>query len=58
VAKVVASTKESPAAEGPGPTTASVNTGIGAVARGDHGHSESDLRYVARRYRSGGAVES
>lgn len=26
------------------------NTGIGAVAQGDHGHSESDLRYVARRY--------
>lgn len=26
------------------------NTGIGAVARGDHGHSEADIRYVARRY--------
>lgn len=26
------------------------STGIGAVAQGDHGHSESDLRYVARRY--------
>lgn len=26
------------------------NTGIGAVAQGDHGHSESDIRYVARRY--------
>ena len=26
------------------------NTGIGAVAQGDHGHSESDVRYVARRY--------
>jgi TnpA family transposase len=26
------------------------NTGIGAVAQGDHGHGESDIRYVARRY--------
>ncbi len=26
------------------------NTGIGAVAQGDHGHSENDIRYVARRY--------
>ena len=26
------------------------NTGIGAVAQGDHGHSESDLRSVALRY--------
>jgi TnpA family transposase len=26
------------------------NTGIGAVAQGDPGHSESDLRYAARRY--------
>jgi TnpA family transposase len=26
------------------------NTGIGAVAQGDHGHSETDIRYVARRY--------
>jgi len=26
------------------------NTGIGAVAQGDHGHSESAIRYAARRY--------
>ena len=26
------------------------NTGIRAVAAGDHGHSEDDLRYVRRRY--------
>jgi len=26
------------------------NIGIRAVAHGDHGHSEDDLRYVARRY--------
>ncbi len=26
------------------------NTGISAVAAGDHGHSEADLRYTARRY--------
>ena len=26
------------------------NTGIGAVSQGDHGHSEADIRYVARRY--------
>jgi hypothetical protein len=26
------------------------NAGIGAVAQGDHGHRESDIRYVARRY--------
>ena len=26
------------------------NTGIGAVAQGNHGHSEGDIRYVARRY--------
>ena len=25
------------------------NTGISAVAAGDHGHSEADLRYTARR---------
>jgi Tn3 transposase DDE domain len=26
------------------------NTGISAAAAGDHGHSEADLRYTARRY--------
>lgn len=26
------------------------NTGIRAVAAGDHGHSEDELRYVRRRY--------
>ena len=26
------------------------NTGISAVAAGNHGHSEADLRYTARRY--------
>jgi hypothetical protein len=26
------------------------NTGISAVAAGNHGHTEADLRYVARRY--------
>ena len=26
------------------------NTGISAVAAGGHGHSETDLRYTARRY--------
>lgn len=30
------------------------NTGIGAVAQGDHGHSESDIRYVVRRGADGG----
>ena len=28
------------------------NTGIGAVAQGDHGHSESDVRYVDSRGQS------
>jgi hypothetical protein len=26
------------------------NTGISAVAAGEHGHSEADLRYTARRH--------
>lgn len=29
------------------------NTGISAVAAGDHGHSEDELRYVRRRYKAG-----
>ncbi len=32
------------------PTRTATNTGISAVAAGDHGHSEAGLRYVARRY--------
>ncbi len=32
------------------------NTGVRAVAAGDHGHAEEDLRYVRRRYQSAKAA--